>query len=43
MNDDAIADDKLVEALRRGEEDAVDALVDRYGGWIHRVARKISQ
>ncbi len=27
-----------MEGLRRGEASAVDALVDRYGGWIHRVA-----
>ncbi len=40
VTDDAIADDKLVEALRRGEEGAVEALVDRYGGWIHQVARR---
>lgn len=31
----------LVEALRRGDAGAVEALVDRYGGWIHRVARRV--
>lgn len=40
MTDEAAADDNLVEALRRGEERAVEVLVDRYGGWIYRVARR---
>ncbi len=31
----------LLEGLRRGEASAVEALVDRYGGWIHRVARRL--
>lgn len=31
----------LVEALQRGEADAVEALVDRYGGWIYRLAARI--
>lgn len=34
-------DRPLVEALRRGEERAIETLVDRYGGWIHRVARRL--
>ena len=32
-------DQKLVQALQRGEPGAVEALLDRYGGWIYRVAR----
>ena len=35
-----MSDDELVEALRGGDERAVEVLVDRYGGWIHRVARR---
>lgn len=31
----------LVEALQRGEPAAVEALVDRYGAWIHRVADRL--
>ncbi len=34
-------DQSLVEGLRRGEAGAVEALVDRYGGWIHRLARRV--
>jgi RNA polymerase sigma-70 factor (ECF subfamily) len=34
-------DQPLVEALRRGESDAVETLVDRYGEWIHRVAGRL--
>lgn len=37
----AFEDQKLVEALQRGESGAAEALVDRYGGWIHRVARRL--
>jgi RNA polymerase sigma-70 factor (ECF subfamily) len=37
----AFEDQKLVEALQRGEPSAAEALVDRYGGWIHRVARRL--
>lgn len=37
-----VGDDRwLVEALQRGEAVAVEALVDRYGVWIHRVARRV--
>ncbi|MBI2205093.1 MAG: sigma-70 family RNA polymerase sigma factor [Candidatus Rokubacteria bacterium] len=31
----------LVESLRRGEAKAVEELVDRYGGWIYRVAVRV--
>lgn len=34
-------DQKLVEALQRGEPGAVEALLDRYGSWIYRVARRL--
>lgn len=34
-------DRELVEALQRGEQGAVETLVDRYGGWIYRVARRL--
>lgn len=34
-------DQKLVEALHRGEPGAAEALLDRYGGWIYRVARRL--
>lgn len=34
-------DRELVEGLRRGEPRAVEALVDRYGAWIHRVVRRM--
>ena len=34
-------DQKLVQALQRGEPGAVEALLDRYGGWIYRVARRL--
>lgn len=37
----AFEDQKLVEALQRGEPGAVEALLDRYGGWIYRVARRL--
>jgi RNA polymerase sigma-70 factor, ECF subfamily len=33
-------DEGLVDGLRRDEPSAVDALVDRYGAWIHRVAAR---
>lgn len=36
------ADDQwLVDALKRGAPEAVEALVDRYGAWIHRVADRL--
>lgn len=38
---DLSSDQELIEALRRGESDAVEALVDRYGAWIHRVASRM--
>ena len=41
MTEGAHADEQLVEALRRGEEGAVEALVDRYAGWIHGVTRRL--
>jgi len=41
MTEGSHADERLVEALRRGEEGAVEALVDRYGGWIHGVTRRL--
>jgi RNA polymerase sigma-70 factor (ECF subfamily) len=41
MTEGAHADERLVEALRRGEEGAVEALVDRYAGWIHAVTRRL--
>ncbi len=34
-------DERLVGMLQRGEDGAVEALVDRYGAWIHRVARRL--
>ncbi|MBI4638658.1 MAG: sigma-70 family RNA polymerase sigma factor [Candidatus Rokubacteria bacterium] len=34
-------DEELVEGLRRGDPAAIEALVDRYGGWIHRVVRRM--
>ncbi len=34
-------DERLVEMLQRGEDGAVETLVDRYGAWIHRVARRL--
>lgn len=37
----AFEDQKLVEALQRGEPGAVEALLDRYGGWIYRIARRL--
>jgi len=41
MTERAREDQRLVEALRRGEKGGVEELVDRYGGWIHRVARRL--
>ncbi len=41
MTERTQGDERLVEALRRGEEGAVETLVDRYAGWIHRVARRL--
>lgn len=41
MTQRAGEDQRLVEALQSGEEGAVEELVDRYGGWIHRVARRL--
>lgn len=41
MTERAHADERLVEALRRGEDGAVEALVDRYAGWIHGVTRRL--
>jgi RNA polymerase sigma-70 factor (ECF subfamily) len=38
---DKAREDQLVEMLRRGQDGAVEALVDRYGAWIHRVARRL--
>jgi RNA polymerase sigma-70 factor (ECF subfamily) len=35
------SDEGLVEGLLRGESAAVEALVDRYGAWIHRVAGRL--
>lgn len=36
------ADDQaLIARLRRGEPEAAEALVDRYGAWIHRVVRRL--
>jgi len=34
-------DRELAEGLRRGEASAVEALVDQYGAWIHRVVRRM--
>jgi RNA polymerase sigma factor (sigma-70 family) len=34
-------DERLVEGLERGEPDAIERLVDRYGAWIHRVAARL--
>ena len=34
-------DQELVAALRRGEAGAVEDLVDRYGAWIYRLARRL--
>jgi RNA polymerase sigma-70 factor, ECF subfamily len=33
--------DELVDRLRCGDDGAIEALVARYGAWIHRVARRI--
>ena len=41
MTERTQADRELVEALQRGEDGAVEALVDRYAGWIHGVARRL--
>jgi RNA polymerase sigma-70 factor, ECF subfamily len=35
------ASDELADRLRRGDDGAIEALVARYGAWIHRVARRI--
>ncbi len=34
-------DQRLVEGLRHADPGAVEALVDRYGAWIHRVAARL--
>ncbi|MBI3636572.1 MAG: sigma-70 family RNA polymerase sigma factor [Candidatus Rokubacteria bacterium] len=34
-------DRRLVESLQRGEPGAVEALVDAYGAWVHRVAARL--
>lgn len=34
-------DERLVGGLLRGEASAVELLVDRYGGRVHRVARRL--
>lgn len=34
-------DQSLIAGLQRGEPSAVEALVDRYGAWIHRVASRL--
>lgn len=34
-------DEELVAGLLRGEAGAVEALVDRYGAWIHRLASRL--
>src|SRR6266542_4694294 len=34
-------DRELAEGLRRGDASAVEALVGRYGAWIHRVVRRM--
>ncbi|MBI2205134.1 MAG: sigma-70 family RNA polymerase sigma factor [Candidatus Rokubacteria bacterium] len=31
----------MIDGLQRGEPDAVAALIDRYGGWIYRVAARL--
>lgn len=36
-----LEDQALVEGLQAGESRAVESLVDRYGGWIHRVVRRL--
>ncbi len=41
VKEEALDDHRLVEGLRRGEASAVEALVDRYGGWIHRVTCRL--
>ncbi len=41
VKEEAVDDHTLVEGLRRGEAGAVEALVDRYGGWIHGVTRRL--
>jgi len=41
LTDKAREDQRLVELLQRGEADAAEALVARYGGWIYRVARRL--
>ncbi len=34
-------DQWLIDGLERGEAGAIEAFVDRYGGWIHRVAARL--
>ncbi len=41
MTDKAVHDRELVAALQRGDPDAVERLVDRYGGWVYRLARRL--
>ncbi|MBI4607481.1 MAG: sigma-70 family RNA polymerase sigma factor [Candidatus Rokubacteria bacterium] len=41
MTEKAREDRNLVEGLRRGDASAIEALVDRYAGWIHRLARRL--
>jgi len=41
MTERAVDDRELVAALQRGDPDAVERLVDRYGGWVYRVVRRL--
>jgi len=41
MTEQTRADRQLVAALQRGDDGAVEALVDRYAGWVQAVARRL--
>lgn len=41
MKTTVLEDETLVAGLQAGESGAVESLVDRYGGWVHRVVRRL--
>jgi RNA polymerase sigma-70 factor (ECF subfamily) len=41
MTEKAADDRELVTALQRGDPDAVEQLIDRYGAWVYRVVRRL--
>lgn len=41
MKSALLEDQTLVEGLQAGESRAAESLVDRYGGWVHRVVRRL--